>query len=165
MSECHARAYLNAMRLLDVVDDGGTLPLLDGVADGIVNSVTLLAFDCITDLFSLDTIGRPALFLVVDLAFLREVGVDFEGKLKGCCIWVPRLLGSDAQIARTQKRETPKMLFPSYFCQSLFSSFSFVYLSVFCATLLFVFGGTLLFLGGGELRGALVLVDGVASLD
>ena len=83
LSDCHARAYLNAMRLLDVVDDGGALPLLDGVADGLVNSVTLLAIDCITDLFSLDAIGRPALLLVVDLAFLREVGVEWEGKLKG----------------------------------------------------------------------------------
>ena len=78
------------MRLLDVVDDSGALPLLDSVADGIVNSVTLLAIDRITDLFSLDAIGRPALLLVVDLAFLREVGVEFEGKLKGFCIWVPR---------------------------------------------------------------------------
>ena len=106
MSDCHARAYLNAMRLLDVVDDGGALPLLDGVADRLVNSVTLLAIDCITDLFSLDTIGRPALLLVVDLAFLREVEVDWEGKLKGFCIWVPRLLGSDRE-----KSETPKMYF------------------------------------------------------
>ena len=73
--------YLNAMRLLDGVDDRGALPSVDSLANGLVNSVTLLTVDCVTDLFRFDADLRPASVLVVDFAFLREVGGLKDG---GC---------------------------------------------------------------------------------
>ena len=66
--------YLNAMRLLDVVDDHGALLPADGVADGLVKSLALLAIDGVANLFSFDADVCPALLLMVNLAFLREVG-------------------------------------------------------------------------------------------
>jgi len=70
----HGSAFLlgnlNAMRLLDGVDDRGALPPVDSLANGLVNSVTLLTVDCVTDLFRFDADLRPASVLVVDFAFL-----------------------------------------------------------------------------------------------
>lgn len=73
-SECLMATYLNAMRLLDVVDDHGALLPADGVADGLVKSLALLAIDGVANLFSFDADVCPALLLMVNLAFLREVG-------------------------------------------------------------------------------------------
>ena len=65
--------YLNAVRLLDMVNDGGTLLLLDDVADGLVHSGALLTIDRLTDLFRNDSDVRPALLVVVNCALLWKV--------------------------------------------------------------------------------------------
>ena len=61
------------MRFLDVLNDGGALLLLGGVADCLINSGTLLAIDSVTDLFRNDAVVGPALFSVVNLTFLRDI--------------------------------------------------------------------------------------------
>ena len=57
-----------------MVNDGGTLLLLDDVADGLVHSGALLTIDRLTDLFRNDSDVRPALLVVVNCALLWEVG-------------------------------------------------------------------------------------------
>ena len=66
--------YLNAVRLLDMVNDGGALLLLDDVADGLVHSGALWTIDRLTDLFRNDSDVRPALLVVVNGALLWKVG-------------------------------------------------------------------------------------------